>query len=240
MKKMAKLCVNIDHVATLRQARGGRVPDPLEAAKIAEKSGAIGITVHLREDRRHINDKDVDRLRRAVKTKLNLEMSLAPDIVKKALAVVPDEATIVPEKRLELTTEGGLDVIRNMRKLKPVVRKLAAKGVTVSLFIDADFRQIKAAKESGAQFVELHTGCYAGAKTKAEEKKELIKIKKAARYAASLGLGVNAGHGLNYGNTKPVARIPEIEDLNTGHSIISRAVLYGLDAAVRDMLKAMK
>lgn len=237
---MAKLCVNIDHVATLRNARGGKVPDPVAAAKIVEKAGAIGITVHLREDRRHINDSDVDRLKKTVKSKLNLEMSLAPGIVKKALSVAPDEATIVPEKRQELTTEGGLDAVKNMRRLKPVIKALKSKGTVVSLFIDPDFRQVKASKESGAAFIEIHTGRYADAVSRKTQKKEFIKIKKAAVYAASLGLGVNAGHGLNYENTRAIAKLPQIEDLNTGHSIISRAVLYGLDRAVRDMLKEMK
>jgi pyridoxine 5-phosphate synthase len=237
---MAQLCVNIDHVATVRNARGGKLPDPVEAAKLVEKAGAIGITVHLREDRRHINDRDVDRLKKSVTTKLNLEMSLAPGIVKKALQVVPDEATIVPEKRQELTTEGGLDVIKNMRRLKPVIARLRKKGVTVSLFIAPDFRQVAAAKTSGADFIEIHTGAYADAKTKITQKKEFIRIKKAAAYAAALGLGVNAGHGLNYTNTRAVAKLPEIEDLNTGHSIIARAVTAGLSRAVKDMLKIMK
>jgi pyridoxine 5-phosphate synthase len=237
---MAHLCVNIDHVATLRQARGGAAPDPVEAAKAVERAGAIGITVHLREDRRHINDRDVFRLRKAVKTKLNLEMSLAPDIVKRALQVVPDEATIVPEKRKELTTEGGLDVRANMSELKSAVRALKAKGVIVSLFIGPDPAQIRAAKSSGADFIEIHTGRYADAKTGAAAKQELSKIKKAAAYAASLGLGVNAGHGLNYENTRAIAAIREIEDLNTGHSIISRAVIAGLENAVREMLILLK
>jgi pyridoxine 5-phosphate synthase len=237
---MAHLCVNIDHVATVRNARGGYLPDPVEAAKLVEKAGAIGITVHLREDRRHINDRDVDRLKKTVKTKLNLEMSLAPGIVKKAMQVVPDEATIVPEKRQELTTEGGLDVIKNMGRLRPVIRGLRKKGVTLSLFIDPDFRQVKAAKASGADFIEIHTGSYADAKTGITRKREFIKIKKAAAYAASLGLGVNAGHGLNYVNTRAIAKLPEIEDLNTGHSIIARAVMKGLGRAVKEMLKVMK
>jgi pyridoxine 5-phosphate synthase len=237
---MAHLCVNIDHVATLRNARGGFVPDPVIAAKIVEKSGAIGITVHLREDRRHIKDSDVYRLKKTVKTKLNLEMSLSPEIVKIALNVAPNEATIVPEKRKELTTEGGLDVVKNMRRLKPVVSALKNKGVTVSLFIDPDFDQVKAAKASGADFVELHTGTYADARGKAMERREFIKIKKAAEFAASLGLGVNAGHGLNYRNSRAVAKLPQIEDLNTGHSIIAGAVFVGLEKAVKDMIKAMR
>jgi pyridoxine 5-phosphate synthase len=236
---MAHLCVNIDHVATLRNARGGRVPDPLEAARIVERSGAAGITVHLREDRRHINDADVDRLKKAVRTKLNLEMSLAPDVVRKALKVAPDEATIVPEKRKELTTEGGLDVVSNMRRLKPVIKALAKKGVIVSLFIDPDLRQIMAARDSGADFIEIHTGKYADAAGKKARSAEFNKIRKAASFAASLGLGVNAGHGLDYSNSRAVAGLPEITDLNTGHSIIARAVFDGLEKAVKDMIKAM-
>jgi pyridoxine 5-phosphate synthase len=237
---MAHLCVNIDHVATIRQARGGSAPDPVEAAKIVESAGAAGITVHLREDRRHINDGDVARLRKSLKTKLNLEMSLAPDIVEKALRLVPDEATFVPEKRLELTTEGGLDVIKNMKKLAPVIKKMRQKGITTSLFIDADNRQIRAAKGSGADFIEIHTGRYADAKTASGEKREFRKINEAAKFASSLGLGVNAGHGLNYRNTAAVAKIREIADLNTGHSIISRAVLVGLEQAVHEMLDLLK
>jgi len=239
-KQGVNLCVNIDHAATLRQARRGFNPDPVEAAKIAESSGASGITVHLREDRRHINDRDVARLRKTVKSKLNLEMSINPGIVKIALAVVPDEATIVPEKRQQLTTEGGLNVIKNFNKLKPIIRKLKAKKIVVSLFIDPDTRQIKAAKEAGADFVEIHTGRYADAESAGARAAELAKIKKAVKTAVSEGLGVNAGHGLNYTNTRAVARIQGITDLNTGHSIISRAVLTGLGQAVKDMLKVME
>lgn len=237
---MAKLCVNIDHVATLRQARGGAVPDPVEAARIVERAGAAGVTAHLREDRRHINDRDVDRLKKAVRTKFNLEMSLAPDIVEKAVEIAPDEATIVPEKRMELTTEGGLDAAGNMKKLLPAIKKMREKGTIISLFIDPDARQVKAAAESGADFIEIHTGRYADAETKKVRERELEKIKKAAKFARLLGLGVNAGHGLNYRNTSAVAKIKEITDLNTGHSIISRAVIVGLERAVKEMLLLIK
>ena len=237
---MAKLCVNIDHVATVRQARRDVVPDPVEAAKIVLQAGASGITVHLREDRRHINDNDVIRLRKTVKKKLNLEMSIAPDVVKRALEVVPDEATLVPEKRQELTTEGGLDVAGNLKKISAVVKKLREKGITVSLFIDAAPAQIKAAKESGAEFIEIHTGEYSRAETKAALEREYNKILKGAKLASSIGLRVNAGHGLTYRNSARISAIPVIEDLNTGHNIIARAVLVGLDRAVREMLSAMK
>jgi len=234
---MAKLCVNIDHVATIREARGGAEPDPLEAALVVQEAGAEGVTVHLREDRRHINDDDVRKIKKALRIKFNLEMSLNPGIVKRALEVVPDEATIVPEKRRELTTEGGLDVLKNMKKLLPVIRKLKERGVIVSLFIDAKEAQIRAAVRSGADFIELHTGPYAGAKTAAAVTGEFKKLKSAASLAKKLGLGVNAGHGLNYTNTKRIAGIEEITDLNTGHSIVSRAVFCGLQTAVKDMIK---
>lgn len=237
---MAKLCVNIDHVATVRQARQDIVPDPVEAAIIAEKAGADGITAHLREDRRHINDADVDRLKKAVKKKFNLEMSLSPGVVKKALAIVPDEVTIVPEKRQELTTEGGLDVIANMQKLKRVITQLKAKHVDVSLFIEANCAQIKASKEVGADFIEIHTGRYANAKTKKTAGIELQIIKDGAAYAKSLGLKVNAGHGLTYANAGKVAAIKEIEDLNIGHNLIARAVIIGMEKAVKEMIKAIK
>jgi pyridoxine 5-phosphate synthase len=233
---MAKLCVNIDHVATLRQARGGTEPDVIAAAKICENAGAAGITVHLREDRRHIQDADVEKLRRILKTKLNLEMALNEEVINKALRIIPDEATIVPEKREELTTEGGLDAVKNISNLRNAVRALNAKGTIVSLFIEADQKQIKAAKDSGAKFIELHTGAYANARTAKQSLREFEKIKKAALYASALGLGVNAGHGLNYQNSAKIASIEVIEDLNTGHSIISRAVFTGLYKAVKEML----
>ena len=237
---MAKLCVNIDHVATLRQARLGFFPDPVEAAAAVEKAGAAGITVHLREDRRHINDGDVLRLKKSVRKKLNLEMSIAPDVVKLALKVVPDEATLVPEKRMELTTEGGLDAAGNFRKIKNVITLLKKKNIAVSLFIEPSARQITAAKEAGADFIEIHTGRYANNFGKKYGAAELSKIKKAVCFASALGLKINAGHGLNYQNAGPIASIGEIEDLNIGHSIVARAVLYGMEKAVKDMLEILK
>jgi len=237
---MAKLCVNIDHAATLRQARGGGEPDVIKAARVVERAGAAGITVHLREDRRHIQDKDVTALRAAVKKKFNLEMAASEEIIRFALRVRPDEATLVPEKRKELTTEGGLDIIKNMKKVSDAAARLRKKGIVVSLFIDPEEAQIKAALDTGADFIEIHTGCYANARGKEEREKELGKIKRAAAFAAELGLGVNAGHGLNYENTRAVARISEIEDLNTGHSIISRAVFTGLEKAVKDMRRLLR
>ncbi len=237
---MANLGVNIDHVATLRQARFTPYPDLIEAAKICEKAGAQGITVHLREDRRHIQDRDVYSLRKIVKTKLNLEMAATPQIVEIALRVVPDEVCLVPEKRRELTTEGGLDVWGQKRRLEGVVGRLRKKGILVSLFIDPEPKQVRTAKEVGANCVELHTGTYAEAKGKAKRLKELRKLKQAGKLAVELGLRLNAGHGLNYQNVRPVARIPGIEDLNIGHSIISRSVFVGLAQAVREMKRLVK
>ena len=237
---MAKLGVNIDHVATLRQARFTPYPDLIEAAKICEKAGAQGITVHLREDRRHIQDRDVYSLRKIVKTKLNLEMAATSQIVEIALGVVPDEVCLVPEKRRELTTEGGLDVRGQKRRLAGVVKRLKKKGILVSIFVDPEPEQVRAAKEVGADYVELHTGTYAEAKGKARRSGELKKLKQAGKLAVELGLGLNAGHGLNYKNVRPVARIPGIEDLNIGHCIISRSVFVGLARAVREMKRLIK
>ncbi len=237
---MANLGVNIDHVATLRQARFTPYPDLIEAAKICEKAGADGITVHLREDRRHIQDRDVYSLRKIVNTKLNLEMAATRQIVEIALRVVPDEVCIVPEKRRELTTEGGLDVWGQRRRLTGVVRRLKKKGILVSLFIDPEPKQVRAAKEVGADCVELHTGVYAEAKGKTKQLKELRKLKQAGKLAVKMGLRLNAGHGLNYLNVRPVVRIPGIEDLNIGHSIISRSVFVGLAQAVREMKRLIK
>lgn len=236
---MAKLCVNIDHVATLRQARLGFYPDPVEAASIVERSGAAGITVHLREDRRHINDGDVVRLKKSVR-RLNLEMSTADDVVALALGVVPDEATIVPEKRMELTTEGGLDTVKNFRKISSVISRLKRKGIVVSLFIEPSFGQISAAREAGADFIEIHTGRYANNFGKKSGRAELSRIIKAACFADSLGLRVNAGHGLDYKNTGPIAAIKQVRELNIGHSIIARAVMTGLEKAVKEMLVLIK
>jgi pyridoxine 5-phosphate synthase len=237
---MANLGVNIDHVATLRQARFTPYPDLIEAAKICEKAGADGITVHLREDRRHIQDRDVYSLRKIVKTKLNLEMAATGQIVEIALRVVPDEVCLVPEKRRELTTEGGLDVWGQRRKLAGVINRLNKKGILVSLFIDPEPKQVRAAKEVGANCVELHTGTYAEAKGERSRLKELKKLKQAGKLAVEMGLRLNAGHGLNYQNVRPVARIPGIEDLNIGHSIICRSVFVGLAQAVREMKRLIK
>lgn len=233
---MTRLGVNIDHVATLRQARATVEPDPIAAAVIVELAGADGITVHLREDRRHINDRDVEILRKVVRTRLNLEMSVAREIVDIASRIKPEQATLVPERRQELTTEGGLDVLRQQTKIKQVVDKLKKRGITVSLFIEPQIKQIKAAKKTGATHIELHTGTFAGASTDKQIQKQLEILSEGAAFAKFSGLRVNAGHGLNYWNTKLLLqKIPGIEELNIGHSIISRAVLVGLDRAVREM-----
>jgi pyridoxine 5-phosphate synthase len=232
---MAYLCVNIDHIATLRQARRELDPDPVAAAMLAELAGAHGITVHLREDRRHIQDRDVRALREAVRTKLNLEMAATAEMVGLALAIRPDEVTLVPEKRAELTTEGGLAVRGQEESLRPVVRQLRQAGITVSLFIDANADQIHAAHACGADFIELHTGAYAAA-AGAARNRALLQLQAGAELAAALGLGLNAGHGLTYANVAPVARLFGLVDLNIGHNIIARAALVGLDRAVRDML----
>ncbi|MCX8092548.1 MAG: pyridoxine 5'-phosphate synthase [Candidatus Goldbacteria bacterium] len=237
---MANLCVNIDHIATLRQARGGHEPDPVKAVKIVEKAGAVGVTVHLREDRRHIQDRDLFLIRKIIKSKLNLEMSINRDIVNIALKVKPDEATIVPERRKELTTEGGLDVKKNFNKLKNIIKKLKENGIIVSLFINPDIEQIKLAKELNSDYIEIHTGLYAEVNTEKERKIELLKIQKAAYFAHSIGLKINAGHGLNYDNVKEISKIHVIEDLNIGHSIISRSIFVGLYQAIKEMIKLIK
>jgi pyridoxine 5-phosphate synthase len=237
---VAKLGVNIDHVATLRQARGGNEPDPVAAAFIAELAGADGITIHLREDRRHIQDRDLKLLRQTVKTRLNLEMAATQEMVAIALSIKPEMCTLVPEKRQELTTEGGLDVRMNMEHIKDAVEKLQQGGIIVSLFVDPDPDQIKAANKVGADYVEIHTGSFAEAASWQIERQELIKIENAVKLAAKIDLGVNAGHGLNYTNIKKVAAIGGIEEYNIGHSIISKAVLVGLDRAVREMVDLIK
>lgn len=234
---MAKLGVNIDHVATLRQARGGVEPDPVAAAVIAELAGADGITVHLREDRRHIQDRDLKLLRQTVQTKLNLEMAATGGMIEIARAILPEFCTLVPEKRLELTTEGGLDVRSQVAAVAGAVRKLHDSGILVSLFVDPDTDQIEAAAETGSDFIEIHTGTFAEAKDALVEERELARIEQAIRLATTLGLGVNAGHGLNYSNIKRIAALQGIAEYNIGHSIISRAVLVGLDRAVRDMVE---
>lgn len=232
---MPHLAVNVDHVATIRQARGIDEPDPVAAAAICELAGAKGIVVHLREDRRHIQDRDVKILRETVKTKLNLEMGAAKEIIGFALDVKPDLVTLVPEKRQELTTEGGLDVVAQQKKLAKTVAKFTKASIPVSLFIDPESSQINAAKQIGATFVELHTGRYADAKDETEQFEEYELIRTSAEEAHLLGLRVNAGHGLNYVNTAAIADIEPIEELSIGHAIISRSVFSGLDLAVRDM-----
>lgn len=233
---MARLGVNIDHIATIRQARGGVEPDPVAAAALAELSGADGITIHLREDRRHIQDRDLKILRQTVKTRLNLEMAVTQEMLAIALAVKPDCCTLVPEKRQELTTEGGLDVRIASDQISDAVEKLQQGGITVSLFIDPDADQVKAASKCGADCIEIHTGSYADAADWKTEDRELSRIENAIKLGQKLGLMVHAGHGLNYSNIKRIAAIGGIEEFNIGHSIISRAVLVGLERAVRDMV----
>jgi len=237
---MPKLGVNIDHVATLREARGEGEPDVIAAARICERAGADSIVAHLREDERHINLKDVKRLRRVLRRRMNLEMSLNERIVTVALAVRPDEATLVPERRQELTTEGGLNVVKYFARVKNVVGRLQKKKIAVSLFVDPDKKQILKARATGATMIELHTGRYALASSKAGQKRELTVLTRAARLARAQGLIVNAGHGLKYHNTRPVARLPGIEELNIGHSIISRAVVIGLKQAVKEMIALVR
>lgn len=237
---MPYLAINIDHVATIRQARGGVEPDPILAAGLCELAGADGIVVHLREDRRHIQDRDVHLLRQVVKTKLNLEMANVPEIVDIALEIKPDMVTLVPEKRKELTTEGGLDVIGNHKKIAKTVAKMRKAGIPVSLFIDPEATQIQEALEVGATFVELHTGRYCEARTMDEQEQQFRLIEQSSELAYEAGLRVNAGHGLDYRNTAPVAALPFIEELSIGHAVISRAVLVGLDQAVREMLSIVK
>ncbi len=237
---MAKLGVNIDHVATIREARKTYEPDPVSAARVCEDAGCDSIVCHLREDRRHINDKDLFNLKKAVRKRLNLEMSVAGDIVEIACKVRPEQATLVPEKRREVTTEGGLDVLRAEKRIREVVCRLSSCGIETSLFIDPVKRQIDASKRTGAGIVEFHTGEYSNAKDAAARRKRLKELEEAFRYAATLGLVVNAGHGLNYTNVRDVARIKGLNELNIGHSIISRAVFVGLDWAVREMIELIK
>jgi pyridoxine 5-phosphate synthase len=227
--------VNVDHVATVRQARGGKNPDPVTAALLAELAGADGIIVHLREDRRHIQDRDVEILRRVVKTKLNLEMANTEEIVRIALRVKPDMVCMVPERRQELTTEGGLNVTAQQKTLKQNIARLKKAGIRVSLFIDADPAQVKASRAVGADFVEIHTGKYSDAPDEESQKKEFQRIARAIAQAHKLGLRVNIGHGLDYQNVAPFTSVPQIEDYSIGHSIIARAVLVGLDRAVWEM-----
>lgn len=239
---MANLCVNIDHVATVRNARGGDEPDPLHAAVICEIAGACGITMHLREDRRHIRDEDVFALRRVVKGLLNLEMACTEEMVRIALKLRPDQVTLVPEKRAELTTEGGLDVAGNLDAIKGATRKLRKAGIAVSDFIDADPEQIGAAAESGATHVEFHTGTYARHfdRERGLAMEELEKLRTGCVLAHGENLVVNAGHGLNYRNVVGVARLPFMNELNIGHAIVGRALFAGFEKAVRDMIALMR
>ncbi len=233
------LGVNIDHVATVRQARGGRSPDPLHAALVAEQSGADSITLHLREDRRHIQDRDVAAIRAALKTRMNLEMAATAEMLAIAARLLPQDVCLVPEKRSELTTEGGLDVAGQQAVIREACAKLAAAGIRVSLFIDPDAAQVDAAARAGAAAVELHTGAYAEAEGPARAR-ELMRLAEAARRAAGAGLVVNAGHGLDYHNVQPVAALAEIAELNIGHAIVARAIVTGIGAAVAEMKRLMR
>ncbi len=233
-----RLGINVDHVATVREARKIDVPDPVEAARLAEKGGADGITVHLREDRRHIQERDVDLLRRTVTTKLNLEMAVTPEMVKYAERFRPDDVCLVPERREELTTEGGLDVIAHWSKIEEVVKRLQGAGIRVSVFIDPQAKQIEVSGEVGAHGVEIHTGRYCMAS--GNRTGELQEVKTAVALAKRLGLEVHGGHGLNYENVLPIASIPDVVELNIGHSIVARAVMVGMEQAVREMKNLLK
>lgn len=237
---MAKLSVNVDHIATIRQARGGSEPDPVAAAVLAELAGADGITTHLREDRRHIQDRDVEILRQTIKTRMNLEMALTDEMVAIALKTLPDSVTLVPEGRHELTTEGGLDVISLQSTLRQNIALMKQAGIIVSLFIEPDIEQIKASHKVGADYMEIHTGMYCEVRTEAERREQLARIELAISAARRLGLGINAGHGLDYRNIAPVVAMTGIEEFNIGHSIVSRASLVGMDKAVREMLAILK
>ncbi|BBN82145.1 pyridoxine 5'-phosphate synthase [Pseudoalteromonas sp. A25] len=233
------LGVNVDHIATLRQARGTTYPDPAHAASVAEHAGADGITIHLREDRRHIQDADVYVMAKTIQTRMNLEIAVTDEMLAIAQEVKPEYVCLVPEKREELTTEGGLDVIANQAKITEAVKQLEAAGIKVSLFIDADKAQIDAAKATGAPYIEIHTGAYADAQNDKAQTQELERIREGVQYAHGLGIIVNAGHGLHYHNVKPIAQMPEIYELNIGHAIIARAAIDGLEKAVRDMKRLM-
>jgi pyridoxine 5-phosphate synthase len=231
---LIRLGVNVDHVATVRQARRVDVPDPVEAALMAERAGADGITVHLREDRRHIQERDVQLLRQRLQTKLNLEMAVTPSMLAFAENLRPDDACFVPEKREELTTEGGLDVVSHRQKIREAAQRLQGRGVRVSLFVDPETAQIEASRDAGAHAVEIHTGAFCNA-VGVERKDQLEAILEASKLAQSLGLEVHGGHGLNYDNVLPIAEIPEMAELNIGHSIIARAIIAGIEQAVREM-----
>ena len=241
MKKSPILLgVNIDHVATLRQARGTRYPDPIQAALVAEQAGADGITAHLREDRRHIQDRDIFLLKDILHTRLNMEMAVTDEMINLALKVQPYACCLVPEKREELTTEGGLDIAGNFNRMEWACVTLKEAGIEVSLFIDPDKNQIDAAVKAGAPVVELHTGCYAEAITLEQKNQELLRIKQAACYAHSAGLQVNAGHGLHFHNVEEICALPEIVELNIGHSIIAQALFSGLAQTVKELKQLMK
>lgn len=237
---MARLAVNIDHVATVRQARGINEPDPVMAAGIAELAGAECIICHLREDRRHIQDKDLYLLRETVKTKLNLEMAAVEEMVDIALKTKPDLVTLVPEKREELTTEGGLDVRANPDHYEAVVRQLKGNGIKISLFVDPESSQLEVSREIGADIVELHTGHYSEARTEAEAEERFKRIAEAVEAGVDFGLGISAGHGLNYFNVKRFKSLPQVEEYSIGHSIVARAVIVGFEKAVREMIELVK
>lgn len=237
---MAKLGVNVDHVATVREARKTNEPDPVAAAIAAELAGADGIVCHLRADRRHIQDRDLRLLREVVRTHLNLEMAATEEMVGIALNVKPDMVTLVPERREEVTTEGGLDVQQNSERLAEIIPRLQEGNILVSLFVDPDVEQIKAGAKLRADYVEIHTGLYAEAKDAEEEVTELEKIRDIAAIAAKLGFGVSAGHGLTYQNVRPVAEIADVEELNIGHTIVSRAIMTGMEEAVREMIRLIR
>ena len=233
------LGINVDHIATLRQARGTTYPDPAHAASVAEHAGADGITIHLREDRRHIQDRDVAVMKQTIQTRMNLEIAVTEEMIAIAIETQPEYVCLVPEKREELTTEGGLDVFGNQEKIADAVKRLTAAGIKVSLFVDADEKQLKACSYVGAPYIEIHTGAYADAQNDTEQLAELNRIRDGVAFASELDLIVNAGHGLNYHNVKPIAAIKEIYELNIGHAIIARAAIDGLEKAVRDMKRLM-
>jgi pyridoxine 5-phosphate synthase len=235
-----RLAINIDHIATLRNARGGSDPDPIKAALLCEEAGAVGIVCHLREDRRHIKDDDVRRLRSIIRKKLDLEMAATEEIIGIAIRTKPDLVTLVPEKRQELTTEGGLDIVAQKKHFSDVVEQFRWNKIPVSLFIDPVEAQVQASAEIGTDMIEIHTGEYAEAKSAQEVQVQLFRIQKAAALARSLGLGVNAGHGLDYSNIKPIAAIKEIEEVSIGHAVIVHALSVGLESAVREMIKLME
>ncbi len=239
-KQKILLGVNIDHVATLRQARGTHYPNPVQAALVAEQAGADGITAHLREDRRHIQDRDIYLLQELLHSRLNLEMAVTDEMIAIAEKVKPAACCLVPEKREELTTEGGLDVAASPERMRTACQKLADAGIEVSLFIDPDFKQIDASVAAGAPVIELHTGCYADAENSQIQKAELMRVRKAAEYAHSAGLQVNAGHGLHFHNVEDICYIPEIVELNIGHSIIAQAVFSGLQQTIIDLKRIMR